>query len=306
MISSVVSFLETNVELFQTGINSPAFTAIVGAFAGAWAGAAAAQNIAEKIKGRDDLIKEIRVTNAAIVVCSAVCDSVIALKRQHVRGLKSEYEFAKAELNSFLQRRENGTLAKSEIFNFVANLQTLSPLPLPLEVLQRQVFEQLSLTGRPLRLQIVLNQSVQSLNTAIDKRNQLIEFYKTDAKAKQFLLNHYFGLPKSEEEKNEDYPTVMEAIGMYTDSIIFFSHLLSKDLMEHGDELSIKFKRNHRTHPPSITSLNFTQSAEFIPADVDYQDWFTGFVKRPKPKTVYQRALVAVSALSKKLLKFKA
>ena len=97
MIVEIRSFLENNLELFEQGINSPAFIAIVGAFAGAWAGAAAAQKIAEKIKGRDDLIKEMRVTNSAIVVCSAVCDSVIALKRQHVKALKEEYDVKKNE-----------------------------------------------------------------------------------------------------------------------------------------------------------------------------------------------------------------
>ena len=177
MIFEIRSFLESNLELLEKGINSPVFTAIIGAFAGAWAGAAAAQKIAERIKGRDDLIKEMRVTNSAIVVCSAVCDSVIDLKREHVKALKEEYDVKKNELAKFLHGRDSGQLAKDEIFSYVANLQTLSPLTLPMEVLQRQVFEQLSLAGRPLRLQIVLNQSVHSLNVMMEKRNQLIEFY---------------------------------------------------------------------------------------------------------------------------------
>ena len=140
MISEIKSFTENNLQLLESGINSPAFTAIVGAFAGAWAGAAAAQKIAEKIKGRDDSIKEMRVTNTAIVVCSAVCDSVISLKKQHVKALKQDYDAKKTQLTEFLQRRDSGQLVKGETFSFVANLQTLSPLPLPMDVLQRQVF----------------------------------------------------------------------------------------------------------------------------------------------------------------------
>lgn len=304
MITKIGSFLENNLELLEKGINSPAFTAIVGAFAGAWAGAAAAQKIAEKIKGRDDLIKEMRVANAAIVVCAAVCDSVISLKRQHVKALKEDFDVKKKELAEFLQRRDRGQLEKDEIFSFVANLQTLSPLPLPLEVLQKQVFEQLSLAGRPLRLQIVLNQSVHSLNVMIEKRNQLIEFYKSDAKAKEFLLHHYFGHPRNEVERNEDYPTVIDAIAMFTDSVIFFSHLLSKDLTEHGNELSTRFKKNFRGQPPSITSLDYSQSAELIPDDAEYQDWFTGFVKKTKPKSFTQKAIARFWVTAGKIRSF--
>ena len=145
---------------------------------------------------------------------------------------------------------------------------------------------------------------MHSLNVSIDKRNQLIEFYKVDTKAKELLLHHYFGHPRNENERNEDYPTVIDAIAMFTDSVIFFSHLLAKDLMEHGNELSTKFKKDFRGQPPSITSLDYSQSVDLIPDGTDFQDWLTGFSKKAEPKSLTQKAWALLLLIVRKTREF--
>lgn len=158
--------------------NSVFFTAISGSLAGAFAGAYGAQRIAERAKYREQMLKEIRDTNAAITVSFGVCNSLLSIKKQHVKSLKVEFETQRVNLLVFQQKRELGQISKDEIFHFKVDLQTLSLPPLPVDILQNQVFEKLSLVGRPLSLTTTLSQTMHSLSASLEKRNQLIESYK--------------------------------------------------------------------------------------------------------------------------------
>ena len=66
--------------------------ALVGAGAGAWAGAWAAQRIASREKLRDQLIQEVRKTNAAISITITIWNRSLSLKAQHVLELKRQFE----------------------------------------------------------------------------------------------------------------------------------------------------------------------------------------------------------------------
>src|SRR5690349_16473622 len=79
-------------ESLKAFANSAFTTSLVGALAGAFAGARAAQVIAERSKLRDEISKQIRDTNAAMVVSFTIANSVLALKKQHVAELKTSYD----------------------------------------------------------------------------------------------------------------------------------------------------------------------------------------------------------------------
>lgn len=257
--------------------NSIFFTAIAGSFAGALGGAWAAQRIAEKAKHKEQLLKEIRYTNASIVVATGICNSLLAMKKQHIKPLKESLEVQKVAFLDHQRKFKLGQINKDVEFHLACDFETLLPPHLPLDILQRQVFEELSLVGRPLRLTTTLYQTVQDLSMSLEKRNQLIEFYKNTNTISPAL---YFGLPQAG-GINKDYPSTLEAIYSQADDGIFFSELLSKDLVEHGNQLVLKLKNLSKKDVPIISTFDFSEAeiAGYMPKPDNYTDWFTKFVK---------------------------
>jgi hypothetical protein len=98
--------------------NSVFFTAIAGSLAGAFGGAYAAQRIAEKSRDKNEVLKEIRNTNAAIIVAFSICNTLISAKKQHVRALKAGFDNLKTELSN---RQPLGG-----VFSFQADFRTLN------------------------------------------------------------------------------------------------------------------------------------------------------------------------------------
>lgn len=257
--------------------NSTFFTAIAGSFAGALGGAWAAQSIAEKAKYKEQLLKEICYTNASIMVATGICSSLLQLKKQYIKSLKENLEAQKTAFLEYQKKFALGQVRKDEEFHIIYDFQTLlSPL-LPLDILQRQVFEELSLVGRPLRLTTTLYQTVQELSMSLEKRNQLIELYKGTNTISPAL---YFGFPQVG-QVNQDYPSAVDAIYSQTDDGIFFSQLLSKDLVEHGNQLLMKLGRLSKKDLPVISTFDFTEAeiTGYMPSSDNYTDWFTKFVK---------------------------
>jgi hypothetical protein len=72
------SFFSAHLPDAKDFFNSVFFTAIAGSLAGAFAGARAAQRIAEKTRNKEELLREIRNTNAATMVAFGVCNSLIS------------------------------------------------------------------------------------------------------------------------------------------------------------------------------------------------------------------------------------
>jgi hypothetical protein len=152
------------------------FTAIVGSFAAAYAGARAAQLIAEKTRNREELLREIRATNATTMVAFGITNTLLSVKKQHIKPLKEQFDQQRAATREALAKQQQG---QAGVIEFHANYLAFPALTLPLSILQTQIFEKLSLHGRPIALATTLTQSMDGLNVAIAKRNELIESYKT-------------------------------------------------------------------------------------------------------------------------------
>lgn len=259
-------------------LNSVFFTAIAGSLAGAFAGAYGAQRIAEKAKYREQLINEIRGTNTATMLAFGICNSLLSVKRQHVKPLKEIFETQKAALLDHKQKRDSGQISKDSEFYFTADMQTLSLPPLPVEILQAQVLEKMSIEGRPISLATTLGQTIHSLRSSLELRNQLIESYR----AKEGVSPaEYFGLPLTG-QINEMYPASIRAIYTQTDDGIFFSHLLCHDMIDHGNRIVELFKKNFKKGAPTISKLDFSKAEQLglMPNAEDYADWSAAFLKR--------------------------
>lgn len=283
-ICSSWSSLGVNWEFIKSFSNSAFFTSLLGALAGAFAGATAAQRIAERSKHREELLREMRNTNAAIALAFGVCNTFLTLKKQYVESLKESYDVQKAALLEFNRKRNTGEIQRDVAFEFQADLQTLQPQALPMDTLRVVVFERLSVVGRPLNLVVTLTQTVQCLEESLAKRNTLIEGYKIEfAKDTQRIAPLYFGLPYGEGHINLDYPGTIDAIYNQTDDGIFFGNLLCKDLHDHGDRLSNEFKKKFKDDPPRISEVDFTTAltAGLMPDEKNYADWVKAFVAKP-------------------------
>jgi len=258
--------------------NSVFFTAIAGSLAGAFAGAYGAQRIAERAKVRDQFLKEIRDTNTAMMVAFGICNSLITIKKQHLKVLKEDFETQKLALLEHQERRRLGQISKDEIFHFKADLETLSLPPLPVDILQGLVFERLSLVGRPLALTTTLGQTVHTLGAFLEKRNELIESYKA---AGGVTVPQYFGLPIAG-QIDQNYPSAINAISDQADDGIFFSQLLCKDLAEHGNRIAVQFKDTFGKDAPKINRTDFgpAEDLDLMPSPKSYPDWLN-FGKMP-------------------------
>ena len=259
--------------------NSVFFTAIAGSLAGAFAGAYGAQRIAEKAKYRDQLLSEIRSTNTAIMVAFGICNSLLSMKKQHAKPLKEEFDTQKTALLDYQHKRNLGLIGEDEQFHYKADFETLSLPPLPVDILQKQVFEKLLLVGRPISLSTTLTQTVHTLSAALEKRNQQIEIYK---KKNGATTAEYFGLLVGG-QINEIYPSLIKIIYDHTDDGIFFSQLLCHDLIEHGNQVVEQFNKNFKKGAPAISKTDFSKSEKLglMPSADNYADWYTMFLKIP-------------------------
>lgn len=262
--------------------NSNFMTSLIGALAGAAAGAYAAQRIVERGKHRDEVLKEIRNTNAAIALAFTITNTFLALKNQHIKALKEKYDAQQAELVEFKRKRKAGEIAPNEVFCFQADFETLAPQAVPVDTLRDIVFERLTITGRPLNLVTVIMQTVKNLEESLVKRNSLIQQYRGLEMTPERLAPLYFGFPYEHGHLDHSYPMVIDAIYTQTDDGIFFSQLLCKDLYDHGHKLSLEFTKNYKDQPPTVNEVRFeTEKAQsLMPPDSNYSDWLAAFVKK--------------------------
>jgi hypothetical protein len=246
----------------------------LGALAGAFAGAVAAQRTAERNKSREELLREIRNTNAAIILAGGVCNVLLALKSQHVKRLKESYDAQQTELLEFERKKNAGELQRNVSFLYEPNLNTFQQGPISMDTLRTIIFERLSIVGRPLCLLETLFQTVQNLEKSLAKRNTLIEGYKNTEINKQDLSLLYFGRPNGRGDVNCLYPDTIDAIYRQTEDGIESSYLIYKDLHEYGKQLSDTFKKKFRTDSPQISKFDIPPAVVgLMPDETNYADW---------------------------------
>lgn len=282
-IHSGWEFILTQATWVKEFANSNFFTALCASLAGAVAGACVAQRTTERAKLREEMIREIRDTNAAIMLAFTICNSLLSLKKQHVKALKTDYDETRDLAIEHAQKAQSNDTQGKGRFKIKADLKTLPHLKLPTDALQKIVFERLPTTGRPLALVISLIEAKFSLNDVIEKRNKLIEQYQTSVLGNQeHFVALYLGLPDVNGHTNQEYPDAMNAIHSNVDEIIFFSNLLCRDLQQHGEDLAINFKREFRGPIPPISKVDFgmAHSAGLMPSEDDFADWLQGFAKK--------------------------
>lgn len=265
-------------------LNSAFTTSLIGALAGAYAGARAAQRITERSKDREQLLSQIRTTNAATMVAFSVCNAGLAVKKQHVQSMYEEFVRAKAELEAFRQQRATGQRQGNAEYRFVADMKTFPSPSAPIETLKDLVFHRISAYGRPLALVAVLEQSFAGLKEMIAKRDALIHRFTSGAVPKELLPKYYFGMPLPSGDTNQEYPDLIEGIHSYVDDIAFFSSSLCADLVAHGNRAHALFTKQFGKGAPKVSTADFAgpRKQGLIPPDAQYADWLKAFAEQDK------------------------
>lgn len=276
----------------QNAVNLTVFIPFGSAFFGAYT----AQRIAELNRTREDLTKEIRSTNAALSVAFSVCNSAIALKRQHVTQMKEEFRKSKADFEEHLRKRATGEIQGDKVYRFPVHLMTLNPPKLASDSLRSMVLDRLTAVGRPLHLAVEIVESTQTLTTCLDTRNKVIEDMKknnSEGLSNDGSAQRFFGLKFGGGHQDLTFPHLVDNIARSTDDVIFFAYLLCEDLRKHGDKLVEKYhKRFGSVDAPHISEIDFSPRVAdgTVPPRDQYKDWTTNFVERvPAPPTLWQR-----------------
>lgn len=268
--------------------NSEFATSLVGALAGAFAGATAAQRMAERSKLREELTKEIRNINAGITIAFSIVNTMLALKKQHVRGLKAAYDDECARFDTYVAKLKSDKALKGEVFHLQMDFRSLPQILPPASTLQSLVFERISVTGRPLSLTASLLEAIEHLNDSILRRNDLIADFKKGggSSLRADLKDMYLGLPDADGNVNQEYRDTISAIASHTDDAIFLGNLLCTDLRKYGLEVAERFSHLFRDAAPRVTEVDFATAREsgLLPNDEEYSTWFTAFQTAPETR----------------------
>jgi len=265
-------------------LNSNIAIALVGGFTGAIGGALGAQRIAERSRKRDERLKELRQTNAAIMVAHTICNAALALKKQHVQPMRAAFLKSKADLAEFKRQRDAKQIAPDQEFHVQMELSTYPAPALPIETLKRIVFQELSAVGRPLALVAAIDQSLIGLSAAIEQRDRLIQKFAAGEIPEETHPHFYFGLPLPGGHLHKEYPDLVEAIFSYNDDVAFFSYQLCNDLMKHGAKVKEGLTKNPSKRSPNVSEIDFSGPLKsgLLPPESQYRDWVNAFVERPE------------------------
>ena len=278
MITDILNYLT---ELFKwQNISAFLNSNFTAALAGAFAGAMAAHRITDRSKQRDALLREVRSTNAAIIVSLTICNVGLSLKKQFIKEIYETYTTKKKELEEFHQQHKSDQISKNQPFEFQADFRALQIPLTPIDILRSQVYENISVTGRPLALVGTLSGVIDSLADTIQKRNILIQQFRAlGAAGDAQLPAFYFGLPYGQGHVNTEFSDTIESLYTLTDDVIFFSELLGKDLMRHGNDILKQYRKIAKVKKEKISKLDFTDARNegLMPDASNYTDWLKGF-----------------------------
>jgi hypothetical protein len=280
MLERLLADLWTTLNTFwNSNFGTAVISAFIGSLAGAWGGALAAERIAEKRRVREQLLKEINQTNAAIELSHTICSSYLNLKEQHVRGVWEDYQRKREQVHDLHERQRHGAMAPRTVPTIQLDQRTLDVVRAKIEHLEGLVLGELSLRGRPRPLVAILSQTRDSLNNSITLRNQLIVSARTlDDNAK---VAFYFGLP-TEGGVDDTFGNVLEAVHRQTDDCIYFSWRLCEDLTRHGKRVREQFGRRFKGPVSRIQTVLWTDvvAKGLLPPLGAYRSWEEGFLER--------------------------
>lgn len=271
-------------EMARQFIASNSFETLVAGAFGAFFGAWGAQAIITRNQTKLAVITELNSVNAAFTLCVSICNKFMSLKRQHVRPMRDRYAAVCEEYVRFQKAGSPHIGAPTRIFELHADLQTMSPVKVPVEILERYVFENISIRGRALAAAVDLVSAIDGLDKSIKYRNDLIAEIQEAVPSPEILISKYLGKKTADGINDERFRMNMDAIYAQTDDCIFFSRILADDLQDYG----VKLKRRHAWRlllnlpRQSCIDWSIAERANLIPTTKQYARWLRVLRKRQR------------------------
>lgn len=212
----------------------------VGPLAGAFAGAMTAQGIARRNATIQRQLDELRATNAAVCAANATVAAAASLKQQHVDGMKQRYD----ELSA---ARDAAHIARQE-FHFQADLETLPPFRTAVPMLEKLLYERISVGRGVLGLFSIVVLSAGGANDAIEARNTAVKTLKSRAPIPaEELAEIYFGLVTSDGHADLNISSSLEGLAHSVDCVVLYGCVLAMELAKHAEGLA----RMNKGFPPA-------------------------------------------------------
>ena len=260
-------------------LNSQFALTLIGTGFAAFAGVYGAHKIIERYKRRQNWQRELRITNAAIMISLEICNSFLAIKKQRGKDLGHQYNRDKSFFVKIETDSKNGKISPDTVIKIEFDFRSIHPMTIPDKILVKQVFENISAHARVYALTNTLIRTIYSLNETIAHRNKFIETWKKspEVSSNSFLLI-YFGLPDSHGNVDHSYPDFISGICSLTDDCIYMSQLLCTDLFDHG----MRLKKRLGKDAPNVNRPDFSEAVEedLMPGPENYEDWTKKFVER--------------------------
>jgi hypothetical protein len=266
-----------------------ALQALFGGAFGALFGAWGAQLVISRGQRKQAIITELNSVRSARVLSFAIANRFMSLKRQHVRPMRNRFVQERQLYDAFVEQAATYVGPPTILFEFRVDLQTISPIDVPIRVLEKYVFERISLNARPLAAAVDLVGAIDGLAQSIERRNSLIAEIQQGPRIESLALaKRYFGILNDEGIVDQRFADSVDAIFKQTDDCIFFAKLLGEDLLPIGAKLRRRagFLRRFRIAKFRPVDWTIAEQANLIPPNDQYADWLRGFVR---PPTFWQR-----------------
>jgi hypothetical protein len=261
------------------------FATLIAALFGTLAGAF----VTGRVQARKAVTEELRSIAGTIHICYSICNTAIALKKQHVAPMRDRYLAARQQyLNAVTAARPGVPLQ----FELMADFQTLTEPKMPSSILERQVFDKIGVHGRGLIATVELLNAIEALSKTMNYRDALITEIDSRKLPPGELAELYFGTRTKTGSVNAKFQTSIEAIYLATDDCIFFARQVARDLEAYGKALRRKQRWKMRWFLPTLPRADITAAAGLIPNDEEYAGWLKGF-KETRPW--YQRMAMKVA-----------
>jgi hypothetical protein len=267
---------------FKAVLNSVQFSTLISAAFGAFAGAFATS----RRETKRAVIAELNSIAAARMLAFSICNKSLSLKGQLISPM---YEGYQQNRRKFIEAQRAFAAGDRSGTEFVGNLQSISPMWLPTESLEKQIIERISIKGRGLAAAIELIGAIDLLDQMIKTRTELIsEFYNAPPEAPKLdLALKYYGLPNTRGIVDQKFYSNVEGLYKLTDDCIFFSKILADDLFEYERRLRRRYKWRFRLSVPKLVreTWDFPETRRLLPDESNYAKWLRGFPKAPSRLT---------------------
>lgn len=150
--SSLTEMISVLRQLISNDLVETAIIGGMGAFFGAWG----AHKFLARAEARQSLVTELNNVNSALLLCFSICNSFLSLKKQHLRPMTQEYEKLKQSFEAFQNNVRSNAKSGPFVFEFLADGQTLPSINQPISILEKTVFEKVSIRGRGLAAAVQL------------------------------------------------------------------------------------------------------------------------------------------------------